>query len=137
MSRFPNILLCSDIPQIVGSRHVLDIRSALKYTAARPAPQSGRPERCPAEPALFPQEGHTQGLGGPGRTPRATAGGAAEPKLRPGSVAGARNEHEQSFNYSQKATCVSSTCVECWTKFFARIRRMLLALVVSENNANS
>jgi hypothetical protein len=27
-------------------------------------------------------------------------------ELRPGSAAGARNDHEQSFNYSLKATCI-------------------------------
>ena len=44
--------------------------------------------------------------GGASRPPSAGARGAAEPELRPGSAAGARNEHEQSFNYSQEATCI-------------------------------
>ena len=42
---------------------------------------------------------------GPTRcTPRQEPPQATE--LRPGSAAGARNEHEQSFNYSLKATCI-------------------------------
>ena len=90
----------------------LDPLIDIEGRAERPSP--GAPE-APAGQKVCAKRGAKKPPGatcwaqppclGPTRcTPRQEPPQATE--LRPGSAAGARNEHEQSFSYSLKATCI-------------------------------